>query len=200
MKPIVYIVDDDEAMRHALCQLLINDGLRVVAYPDGPSFLEDCDGESEGCVLLDQAMPGMTGEEVQAQLMARNIPIAIVFLTGHGDIPTAVSVVKSGAVDFLEKPIQGDLLLSRVRRALAIDNERREAEREVQEIRGRYANLSPREREVLGLVVSGLSNKEMAKKLSISHRTVEIHRIHAMQKMGAKNLPTLVRYAALCKS
>lgn len=200
MKPIVYIVDDDEAMRHALSQLLVNDGLRVAAYADGPSFLADCDGDAEGCVLLDQAMPGMTGEEVQAQLIERNIPIAVVFLTGHGDIPTAVNAVQSGAVDFLEKPIQGDLLLSRVRRALAMDSERRQAEREAREIRDRYANLSPREREVMKLVVSGLSNKEIAKKLSISYRTVEIHRIHTMQKMGANNLPTLVKYASMCKS
>ncbi|MDT8320929.1 MAG: response regulator [Xanthomonadales bacterium] len=200
MKPIVYIVDDDDAMRHALCQLLINDGLRVAAYADGPSFLRDCDGNSEGCVLLDQAMPGMTGEEVHAKLIARGISIAVVFLTGHGDIPTAVSVVKSGAIDFLEKPIQGDLLLSRVRRALALDRERRQAEREAREVRDRYATLSPREREVMTLVVSGLSNKEIARKLNISHRTVEIHRIHTMQKMGANSLPALVKFAAMCKS
>ena len=198
MKPIVYIVDDDDAMRNALSQLLINDGLRVAAYADGPSFLEDCDEDSQGCVLLDQAMPGMTGEQVQAQLIDRGIPIAVLFLTGHADIPTAVNVVKSGAVDFLEKPIRGDELLKRVRRALVMDSERRQADREAREIRDRYERLSPREREVMAYVVAGLSNKEIARKLNISHRTVEIHRIHTMQKMGANNLPTLVKFAAMC--
>lgn len=198
MKPIVYIVDDDDAMRTALSQLLINDGLRVAAFADGQSFLENCDQDSAGCVLLDQAMPEMTGEEVQARLIERGISIPVLFLTGHADIPTAVNVVKSGAVDFLEKPIRGDVLLKRVRRALLKDSEQRQADREVRDIRERYERLSPREREVMAHVVAGLSNKEIARKLNISHRTVEIHRIHTMQKMGANNLPTLVKFAAFC--
>ncbi len=196
MTPTVFIVDDDPAMRDALCQLLENAGLLVVPYADGPAFLAGCGENCAGCILLDVAMPGMSGQQVQAALMERGVRIPILFLTGHGDIPMAVKAVQAGAVDFLEKPILGDVLLERVRRALALDEERRRAEGESREVQRRYRRLSPRERQVMGLVVSGLSSKEIARELDLSPRTIEVHRIHVMQKMGAENLVDLVNMAA----
>jgi two-component system response regulator FixJ len=194
----VYVVDDDRAMREALRLLLQNAGLAVQVYADGPSFLAGCSEDCTGCVVLDVAMPGMSGQEVQTALNRRDIPLPVVFLTGHGDIPTAVRAVQAGAVDFLEKPIRGPELLDRVRRALALDEERRQAARRLREIRERYARLSPREREVMALVTSGLSSKEIARKLDLSPRTVETHRAHAMHKMGVTNTAELITVALQC--
>ena len=196
MTPTVFIVDDDRAMRDALSQLLENAGLLVVPYADGPAFLAGCGEDCAGCIVLDVAMPGMSGLQVQAALMERGVQIPILFLTGHGDIPMTVKAVQAGAMDFLEKPIRGDVLLERVRRALALDAERRRAERESRETQQRHRRLSPREREVMALVVSGLSSKQIAKKLDLSPRTIEVHRIHVMQKMGAENVVDLVNMAA----
>jgi two-component system response regulator FixJ len=122
----------------------------------------------------------------------------VVFLTGHGDVPMAVRAVQNGAVDFLEKPVQGKTLLERVQRALALDKQRRQTQAHAQNIRQSYARLSPREREVMALVVSGACNKDIARQLELSTRTVEVHRIHVMSKMGAANLPELVKMSAHC--
>jgi two-component system response regulator FixJ len=142
------------------------------------------------------AMPGMSGLEVQAALNARGIAIPILFLTGHGDIPLAVHAVQAGAVDFLEKPIRGAMLLERVRRALKLDKEWRQMRDRTQAIQQRHARLSPREREVMALTVTGLTSKEIARQLGISPRTVEVHRTHVMHKMDATNLAELVNLAA----
>jgi two-component system response regulator FixJ len=196
--PTVFLVDDDEALRDALSQHLESAGLEVEAYADGSAFLAACTDDRPGCVVLDIAMPGMDGREVHAALKARGSPIPIVFLTGHGDVPMAVEAVQNGALDFLEKPIRGPVLVERVRRALALDEERRRARRETHRIRERYAHLSRREREVMALVVEGWSNKHIARKLDLSPRTVEHHRARAMCKMEASNLAELVRMAAWC--
>lgn len=199
MNQTVFVVDDDAAIRDALAQLLEAAGLRVESHADGPAFLAAYEEPRPGCLLLDMAMPGMTGLEVQAALKARGAEIPILFLTGHGDIPMAVQAVQAGAVDFLEKPIKGTALLERVRRALALDQKWRQTQGHTQAIQQCHARLSSREREILALVVSGLTSKEIARKLGISPRTVEVHRTHVMHKMGAANLAELLNMAAYCK-
>ncbi len=198
MNPTVFVVDDDDAMRDALAQLLETAGLQVEAHAGGPAFLAAYEATRPGCLLLDMAMPGMTGLEVQAALNARGLSIPIIFLTGHGDIPMAVQAVQAGAVDFLEKPIQGAALLERVQRALALDLEWRQTQGRTQAIQQRYANLTSRERECMTLAVSGHTSKEIARELGISPRTVEVHRTHVMHKMGAANMAELVNMAACC--
>jgi len=198
MSPTVFVVDDDAALREALVQLLEAAGLQVESYADGGAFLAAFREGRPGCLLLDVAMPGMTGLEVQGELKRRGSPIPIVFLTGHGDIPMAVQAVQSGAVDFLEKPMTGVALLERVHRALALDGEARHARALSREVADRARRLSPREREVMAMVVSGSSSKEAARLLGISVRTVEAHRTHVMHKMGATNLAELVALAGHC--
>lgn len=199
MTETVFVVDDDAGMRDALVQLLETAGLRVESYTGGADFLTAYETERPGCLLLDIAMPRMSGLEVQAALNTLGLTIPIIFLTGHGDIPMAVRAVQAGAVDFLEKPIQGAALLERVRRALALDREWRKTQGRTLAIQQRHAKLSPREREIMTLTVSGLTSKEIARKLDISPRTVEVHRTHVMYKMGAANLADLVNMAGCCK-
>lgn len=198
MSQTVFIVDDDAAIRDALSQLLETAGVGVECHADGSAFLAGLTEDRPGCVLLDIAMPGMSGLEVQAALKARGLAAPVIFLTGHGDIPLAVRAVQAGAVDFLEKPVQGGMLLERVRRALALDEEWRQTHGRVQAIQQCYARLSTREREVMAQAVAGLTCKEIAQKLGISPRTVEVHRTHVMHKMGASNLAELVNMAASC--
>lgn len=199
MTATVFIVDDDPALRDALSGLLEIAGLKTVTYDSGLAFLADCGEESTGCVLLDIAMPGMDGKEVQAAMNARGISMPVIFLTGHGDITMAVRAMQNGAVDFLEKPIQSAALLERVRRALTIDEEHRRKQAFYRDIRQRYDRLTIREREVMVLVVSGQSNKDIAKQLTLSPRTVEVHRAHVMDKMGAANLVELIDMHAHCQ-
>jgi FixJ family two-component response regulator len=199
MSQTIFVVDDDAAMRDSLAQLLEAAGLQVETHAGGPDFLAAYAENRPGCLLLDMAMPGMTGLEVQAALKSRGFAIPILFLTGHGDIPLTVRALQAGAVDFLEKPIQGTTLLDRVQRALRLDGEWRQAEGRVQAIQQRFERLSLREREVMALMVSGLTSKEIARKLDISPRTVEVHRTHVMHKMAATNLPELVNMATACK-
>ena len=199
MNQTVFVVDDDAAMRDALVLLLETAGLRVESHADGPTFLAAYAEDRPGCLLLDMAMPGMSGLEVQAALKARGLAIPIVFLTGHGDIPMAVRAVQDGAVDFLDKPLQGATLLERVQRALTLDQEWGQTQSRIRVIQQCHARLSSREREVMTLAVSGLSSKDIARKLDISPRTVEVHRTHVMHKMGAANLAELVNMAACCK-
>lgn len=193
MTPTVYVVDDDPAIRRALTQLLEVAGFRVEPHADGPAFLAACGEACAGCVLLDVAMPGMSGHEVLARLRSRGIHIPVVFLTGHGDVPMAVRSLQAGALDFLEKPIRSDVLLERVSRALVLDMERRTAANSAQQLQQRFARLTPRERQVMDLVVAGNSNKVIARELELSPRTVESHRTNVMHKIGVSNLAELVR-------
>ncbi|MDP1927078.1 MAG: response regulator [Thiobacillus sp.] len=198
MNSTVFVVDDDDAMRDALAQLLEAAGLQVEIHANGSDFLAAFGENRPGCVLLDMAMPGMTGLEVQAALKARGLAVPILFLTGHGDIPMAVQAVQAGAADFLEKPVDGATLLERVQRALKLDQEWRQIRETAQAIQLRHARLSPREREVMALAVTGLTSKEIAQQLGLSPRTVEVHRTHVMHKMGATNLAELIKLAASC--
>lgn len=198
-KQTVFVVDDDAAMRDALVQLLEIAGMQVEVHADGPAFLAAYRPDRAGCLVLDMAMPGMTGLQVQAELRTRGLAIPIVFLTGNSDIPMAVRAVQAGAVDFLEKPVDGDKLIERVGRALHLDQEWRQAEALSLAVQQRYERLSTREREVMDLVVTGLTSKDIARKLDISPRTVEVHRSHVMYKLGASNLADLVNLAASCE-
>lgn len=199
MTPTVFVVDDDDAFRQGLSLLLKTAGFQVESFGDGSTFLATITDDRRGCVVLDVAMPSMSGLEVNAALKARGLAIPVVFLTGHGDIPMTVRAVKAGAVDFLEKPIAGKALIRRVRRALALDEDNRRARAGAQAVTDRYARLTGREREVMALVVTGLPSKAIARRLDISVRTVEAHRSHIMAKMAAASLPELVHMAAHCK-
>ena len=195
--PTVFVVDDDPAFCQSLRMLLHSAGLRVEDYPSVESFLEaGCVGRP-GCLVLDVRMPGWSGLELQAYLSAQRIRMPIIFITGHGDIPMAVRAVKAGAVDFLEKPLNDEVLLERIQQALECDAERHQRELSRAQFDVRLARLTPREKEVMQLVAAGRSNKQIAAELRISHRTVEIYRARVMEKLGVKSLGELLRVAMI---
>lgn len=187
----VFLVDDDESVRDALGLYLEIIGYKTKAYDCATAFLDAYAGEP-GCLILDINMPGIDGLELQDTLTSRGVDIPIIFLTGTGDIPMSVKAIKSGAVDFLEKPAPYDLLKQRVEQALIEDAKRREHASKIDTLRERFARLTPREREILDLIVSGKANKQIARELDISHRTVEVHRSRLMEKLQADSLPELV--------
>jgi two-component system, LuxR family, response regulator FixJ len=191
--PTVYVVDDDQATRKSLRWLVETLGVPVQTFHSGASFLDSYDPSQPGCLVLDVMMGGMTGLELQKELNERNIEIPVIVLTGYGDVPTAVRALKNGAIEFLEKPFDGEVLLEHVRRALELDAARRR-ERDADEVvRQRLDKLTPREAEILKLVVEGLSSKEIATQLDVSFKTVEAHRAKIMKKMEANGVAQLVR-------
>lgn len=192
-EPTVFIVDDDDAVRDALKLLMESAGLRAETYATGQAFLNACRPERAGCLVLDIRMPGLSGLELQERLSAAGISLPVIMLTGHGDVPAAVRALKAGAVDFLEKPYESERLLERIRQAIARDAEERVASDLQAEAAQRLEQLTPREREVMELVVAGKANKVIAFELHISERTVELHRGRIMRKMGVRSLPELVR-------
>ena len=196
MNRIVYIVDDDEMVRDSLGMLLSSVGYEVHVFPDADAFLEQTLVSAGACILLDFAMPGRNGLQVQQELVRRQNQLPIVFLTAHGDVPTAVQAVKAGASDFLQKPADGAELLARVAEAMEHSLQSQEVAAHTALIMAHYDNLTPRERDVMGLVVRGLSNKEIARHLNISFRTVEIHRSRMIHKMQAASIPELVGMAS----
>jgi FixJ family two-component response regulator len=191
--PVVLVVDDDAGMRSALERVLTRAGCIVELYESGSDFLCRARFDRLGCVLLDIAMPGLSGLEVQAHLNSRSVTLPVLFLTGVADIPSAVATMRDGAVDFIEKPFDNDDLVARVRRAIDIHGEvsRDGAERLL--VQQRWGTLTPREREILELVVAGRTNKEIGRLVGTSHRTIDVHRAHLMEKMAARNLADLVR-------
>jgi two-component system response regulator FixJ len=197
-EPIVFLVDDDPTVRDALGLFLESTGMTVKLYASAPEFLEKYRDEWPGWVVLDIRMPGMTGLELQDILQARNIKIPIIFLTGHGDVPMSVKALKAGAVDFIEKPFNDRVLLTRIREAIEQDSQTRTNQARIDEIRRRYVHLTRREKEVMRLVACGYSNKEIARQLEISRRTIDVHRARLMEKMQAHSLPELVNMAAIC--
>jgi two-component system response regulator FixJ len=194
----VFLVDDDPTVRDALGLFLESSDLSVRGYPSAQAFLDDYRPEYPGCLVLDIRMPGMSGMELQQSLLHRNIAIPIIFLTGHGDIPMSVKALKAGAVDFIEKPFNADVLVARIREALEKDAQTREFNAYKARILACYEHLTRREREVMRFVITGSSNKEIAKALDISHRTIDVHRSRIMAKMGATSLPDLVNMATWC--
>ena len=193
--PIVYIVDDDLSVRHAVGMLLQASGFKVETCDSAQEFLKRALVDPWGCLVLDVKMDGLSGLELQRELAAANVQLPIIFITGHGNVPMSVQAMKAGAVEFLTKPFRKDELLDAVRQALAHDSVARTERNELANIRGRYEKLTPREKEVMALVVQGLLNKQVALKLSASEGTIKIHRGHVMLKMQAESITDLVRMA-----
>lgn len=189
----VYIVEDDDAVRESLQLVLESLGQPVAAFPSANAFLDAYHPDMAGCLVLDIRMPGMNGMELQRQLNERNSILPIIFVTGHGDIPMAVEAMQQGAVDFVQKPYREQDLLDKINQALALDRENRESLQMRQEIAARIDSLTPREKDVLDLMVAGKANKVIAIDLDISQRTVEIHRARVMEKLKANSLAHLVR-------
>jgi FixJ family two-component response regulator len=191
-QPVVFIIDDDEALRAALGRLLRSVGLRSETFASTLEFARSKLPDAASCLLLDVRLPGMSGLDFQAELAKSGIRIPIIFMTGHGDIPMSVRAMKAGAVEFLTKPLREQDLLDAVRVALERDNARRESENSVSNLRALFDQLTPREHEVLSLVTAGLMNKQVAGELGISEIMVKVHRGNVMRKMGAKSLADLV--------
>ena len=189
----VFIVDDDEAVRSSLKLLLKTLGVSAVAYASAPEFLAAFDASRAGCLVLDIRMPGMSGLELQQELNARGALLPIIFITGHGDVPMAVEAMQHGAMDFLQKPFRDQDLIDRINKALERDRIGRELLDNRARILSLIESLTPREREVLEQVTQGKINKVIAAEMGLSQRTVEIHRAHIMEKMGANSLAHLVR-------
>ena len=194
---IVFVVDDDPSMRKALSNLFRSVGLRAEVFGSARELLESELPEVASCLVLDIRLPGPSGLDFQAELAKANIQIPIIFMTGHGDIPMTVKAMKAGAVDFLTKPCRDQDMLDAVAIAIERDRTRRKDEKIVAELRAVFETLTARERDVLGLVASGLMNKQIAAEIGLAEITVKIHRGHIMRKMGAKSLADLVRMAEM---
>ena len=196
-KPLIHLVDDDEAIRHSASFMLRHAGYTVKTFPDGIVFLDQISDQFDGCILLDVRMPGMDGLEVQSALNRRGINMPVIILTGHGDVPVAVEAMKGGAIEFLEKPYEKQALVGAIESAFnLLDNQAAEDKRSL-DAKAKLTSLTPREMEVLDCLVAGLTNKGIAQALSISPRTVEIHRAHMMEKLEADSLSTALRLAFL---
>lgn len=189
----VFVVDDDPSVRKALTRLLRSAGMEVASYSSATDFLASEHPDHPACLLLDIEMPGLSGLELQEELNRRNLEPAIVFITGHGTVPRSVRAMKMGAVDFLQKPFDDEDLLAAIRKAVDTDSRRQQARAELVVLRERQATLTPREREVFELVVTGLLNKQIASRLGTSEKTVKVHRGRVMRKMQADSLADLVR-------
>ncbi len=194
--PTVFIVDDDTAVRDSLRWLVETINLDVETYGSATSFLDSCDPNRPGCLVLDVRMPGMSGLELQENLIGRGITLPVIVITGYGDVPSAVRAMRQGAVDFLEKPFDDQALLELIQHCVHRDAQDREADAARREVRKNLARLTPREREVLDLVVAGNSNKETARCLGVSPKTIEVHRARVMEKMAVTSLAKLAQMIA----
>ena len=194
-EPLVFIVEDDESMRRALSNLFQSVGLEAEVFASAAEMLQSKLPDVASCLVLDIRLPGLSGLDFQAELAKANIHIPIIFMTGHGDIPMSVRAMKGGAVDFLTKPFRDQDMLDAVAVAIERDRKRREAYKIVANLQTHFETLTPREREILALVSSGLMNKQIAAELGLAEITVKIHRGHVMKKMDAKSLADLLRKA-----
>jgi FixJ family two-component response regulator len=192
---LIYIVDDEAPLRDAISSLLRSVGMRIAAFPSVADFLAAQRPEVTSCLLLDVRLQGVSGLDFQAELNRDGVALPIIFMTGHGDIPMSVRAMKAGAIDFLAKPFRDQDLLDAIHAALQADCERRRRDHALQGLTARYATLTPREREIMGLAARGLMNKQIAGQVGTSEITVKIHRGNAMRKMEAKTFADLVRMA-----
>ena len=193
--PIVYLIDDDESVREGLADLLRSVGHTVKSFGSAQEFLDSTRPDAPGCIVLDVRLPGPSGLEVQRTLTKLNVQLPIIFISGHGDIPMSVHAIKSGAIEFLTKPLHEQQLLDAVQAGIEQDRARRGGAIAVAELQERFNSLTPRERDILTLLVSGRRNKQIAGQLGLSEMTVKVHRSHIMQKMCANSLVDLVRMA-----
>jgi len=191
--PVVFVVDDDPSIRSSLKFLMSSVGLQVEGFDSADALLKRNLPDAPSCLVLDVRLRGLSGLDFQRQLAARNCHIPIIFITGHGDIPMSVRAMKAGAVEFLTKPFRDQDLLDAVRIALEKDRERRERKKEVSDLKERYNSLTPREQEVISMVVSGMLNKQIADQLATAENTVKVHRSRAMEKMQAQSVAELVK-------
>jgi RNA polymerase sigma factor (sigma-70 family) len=194
-RPVVYVVDDDPSVRKAMERLLSSSGHEAKTFGSASEFLDFNCPETPGCLILDIKMPRLSGLELQDRLAEKDISFPVIFITGHGTVPASVKAFKAGALDFLQKPFKDKELLNAV--SLGIEKHRRllQERKEMKTLRARLETLTPREREVFGLVVRGMLNKQIAFDLGISEKTVKVHRARVMEKMGAESLADLVRFA-----
>jgi len=190
---VVFVVDDDPSVRSSLKFLLSSVGLEVESFESAETFLQRKPPDAPSCLVLDVRLRGLSGLDFQHELAARNIRIPIVFVTGHGDIPMSVRAMKAGAIEFLTKPYRDQDLLDAVRIALEQDRARREQEKDLTDLQQRFDSLTPREQEVISMVVSGMLNKQIAGELGTAENTVKVHRSRAMEKMHAQSFADLVR-------
>src|SRR5690349_2096345 len=190
--PVVFVVDDDPSIRSSLKFLMSSVGLQVEGFDSADALLKQELPDAPSCLVLDVRLRGLSGLDIQRRLVARNCHIPIIFITGHGDIPMSVRAMKAGAVEFLTKPFRDQDLLDAVRIALEKDRARRERQKEVSDLKERYNSLTPREQEVISMVVSGMLNKQIADQLGTAENTVKVHRSRAMEKMQAQSLADLV--------
>ena len=190
---VIFVVDDDASMRDAISRLLNAVGLTVQTFASARAFLNRRLPEVPGCLVLDVRLPGLSGLDLQREMVERGIHIPVVFITGHGDIPMSVQAMKAGAVEFLTKPFRDQDLLDAVRSGILLDRKEREERAELAELRDCVGQLTQREHEVMSLVVSGLLNKQIALQLGTSEKTIKIHRSQVMRKMRASSLADLVR-------
>jgi FixJ family two-component response regulator len=193
--PVVFVVDDDDSMRKALARLFHSVQLRVEVFASAQEFLRRERPDAPSCLVLDVRLPGLSGLDFQAELAKADIRIPIVFISGHGDIPMSVRAMKAGAIDFLAKPFRDQDLLDAVAAAIQRDQARREQEHVVADLRAHFESLTSREREIMGLVASGLMSKQIAAKFELSEITIKVHRSHLMKKMGARTVAELVKMA-----
>ena len=191
--PVVFVVDDDPSVRSSLKFLMSSVGLQVESFDSADALLKRNLPDAPSCLVLDVRLRGLSGLDFQRQLAARNCHIPIIFITGHGDIPMSVRAMKAGAIEFLTKPFRDQDLLDAVRIALDKDRERRERKKEVSDLKERYNSLTPREQEVISMVVSGMLNKQIADQLATAENTVKVHRSRAMEKMQAQSVAELVK-------
>ena len=197
---IVYVIDDDRLVREGLQGLIRSVGLRVESFASAQDFLTAKRTDAPACMVLDVRMPGLSGLDLQVMLNDVDLQIPIIFITGHGDIPMSVRAMKEGAHEFLTKPVRGQDLLDAVQKAIASDRAQRKDRAELSEISARFGSLTPREKEVLDLVVAGLLNKQIADELGTSELTVKTHRAHVMEKTRADSLAHLVRMSERLKT
>jgi FixJ family two-component response regulator len=193
LEPRVFVVDDDDSVRKALTRLIQSVGMKVESFASAEAFLLQPRYEGPCCLVLDIRMSGLSGLDLQKELVQANRILPIIFITGHGTIPMSVQAMKAGAIDFLEKPFEDQALLDLIKRALEWDRQAQQEHIEKREILKRFESLTPREQEILALVVTGKLNKQVALQLDISEKTVKAHRARVMEKMGAESLADLVR-------